>query len=371
MRTAVNAAVADAKKRCVDGQIPWEYGAIRREITPYPNKHCLGVLLPGQEDEATNDPDKYKWDEDKAESEQGEGSDAGDQVEDFCPEDWVDGADAEVVYMKKADKDAQHHGNGADAQHHGNGATALTEVETVDEDAIELTFKQDKKLRQLRDADVIFKDIGGTLGASLRNTLANVVHAESKSFAAQMKQDPKVTADLARGIMAEEARMEDARVEYKEQMSLKRENTMAKKALADTDRELKKRKRDLKHQDKVIAAMTASRAYSLASLGDGHKKGGTKDHAKNRSKVLDQVREVGELSAEQTFHWGCFKTAWDESMMAFHKEQWAGVFAQVVQNILTDLLEGQTDALSVFVENEKARVLSNVPALVIPLPESS
>ena len=58
-------------------------------------------------------------------------------------------------------------------------------------------------------------------------------------------------------------------------------------------------------------------------------------------------------------------------MMAFHKEQWAAVFAQVVQNILTDLLEGQTDALSVFVENEKARVLSNVPALVIPLPESS
>ena len=58
-------------------------------------------------------------------------------------------------------------------------------------------------------------------------------------------------------------------------------------------------------------------------------------------------------------------------MMAFHKEQWAGVFAQVVQKMLTDLLEGQIDALSVFVENEKARVLSNVPALVIPLPESS
>jgi hypothetical protein len=209
------------------------------------------------------------------------------------------------------------------------------------------------------------------LGASLRNTLANVVHAESKSFAAQMKQNPKVTADLAKGIMAEEARMEAARVEYKEQMNFKRENTMAKKALADTDRQLKKRKRDLKHQDKVIAAMTASRAYSLASLGDGHKKGGTKDHAKNRSKVLDQVREVGELSAEQTFHWSLFKMALDESMMAFHTGHWAKVFAQVVQKILADLLEGQTDALSVFMENEKARVLSNVPALVIPLPESS
>jgi hypothetical protein len=43
------------------------------------------------------------------------------------------------------------------------------------------------------------------------------------------------------------------------------------------------------------------------------------------------------------------------------------IFAEMVQNILHALLAGHSDALSVFVENEKARVLSNVPALVIPL----
>ena len=57
-------------------------------------------------------------------------------------------------------------------------------------------------------------------------------------------------------------------------------------------------------------------------------------------------------------------------MVAFHKEKWAGVFAEMVQKVLQDLLAGQTDALSVFVESEKARVLSDVPALVIPLPGS-
>ena len=350
--------------------LPWTYAAIRGEIKPYPNKHCLGVLLPGQEDEATNDTDKYKWDEDKAENELGEESDAGDQIEEFCPEDWVAGAAAEGEYMKKADTDAQDHGNGADAQQHGDGATPLAEVETVDEDAIELTFTQSKTLRLLRDADVIFKDIGGIVGASLRNTLANVVHKEGKSFAAQMKHDPKVTADLARGIMAEEAHMAEARVEFKEQMNLKRENTLAKKALADIDRQLKKRKKDVKHQEAVMKALAASRAYSLAELGHGNKKGGTKDHIKTRSKLLDQVREVAELSPEQIFHWSFFKSTWDVAMMAFHKERWPEVFAQMVQKILKDLLDGQTDALSVFVEAEKARVLGNVAALVIPLPGS-
>ena len=229
MRDAVNTAVADAKQRCQDGKIPWTYAAIRKEIPTYPNKNCLHVLLLGQEDEATKDVDKHQWDTEQAAREQEEGSDAGGEVEDFCPEDWVEGADAEKVFMKKADTDVEHHGNGADAQDHGNGATALALVKTVDEGAVELTFKQGARLRHLRNADVIFQRISGSVGASLRNTLAKVVYAEGKSFAAQMKQNPKVTADLAGGIRAEEARMRDARVEYVEQMKLKRENTLAKR----------------------------------------------------------------------------------------------------------------------------------------------
>ena len=51
MRTAVNAAVADAKRRCENGEIPWTYAAIKKEITPYPNRNCLDVFLLVQEDE--------------------------------------------------------------------------------------------------------------------------------------------------------------------------------------------------------------------------------------------------------------------------------------------------------------------------------
>ena len=57
-------------------------------------------------------------------------------------------------------------------------------------------------------------------------------------------------------------------------------------------------------------------------------------------------------------------------MAAFHKDKWAGVFAEIVQNLLKDLLAGKIDALSVFMEIEKTRVVSNVPALVIHLPGS-
>ena len=57
-------------------------------------------------------------------------------------------------------------------------------------------------------------------------------------------------------------------------------------------------------------------------------------------------------------------------MVAFHKDKWAEAFAEMMQQLLQDLLAGKTDALSVFVENEKTRVLSHVPALVIHMLES-
>ena len=57
-------------------------------------------------------------------------------------------------------------------------------------------------------------------------------------------------------------------------------------------------------------------------------------------------------------------------MAAFHKDHWAGFFAEMMQTFLDELLTGQADALSVFVEHEKARELDDVLALVVPLLES-
>ena len=57
-------------------------------------------------------------------------------------------------------------------------------------------------------------------------------------------------------------------------------------------------------------------------------------------------------------------------MAAFQKDRCAGLFVEMMQTFLDELLTGQADALSVFVENEKARVLDDVLALVVPLLES-
>jgi ATPase subunit of ABC transporter with duplicated ATPase domains len=183
-----------------------------------------------------------------------------------------------------------------------------------------------------------------------------------------MKQDKRVCAELYAGMQAEEARYRGQWDEYKEQMKLKREAALATDKLKEADKALKGAKKERKHEEQVLAAMVSARAFTLPMLGNGKKKGGTQQNQKNRYEVLERVRAVAELSPEQTNNWHLFKIAWDEAMAVFHGDTWGETFAQMMKTVLDDLLAGKTDALSVFVENEKKRILSTVPALVIPAP---
>lgn len=64
-------------------------------------------------------------------------------------------------------------------------------------------------------------------------------------------------------MQAEEARFRHARVEYTEQMKLKRENKLATDKLQETDRTLKQAKEEMRQNAKVLEAMNKSRAYTL------------------------------------------------------------------------------------------------------------
>ena len=116
----------------------------------------------------------------------------------------------------------------------------------------------------------------------------------------------------------------------------------------------------------MVMAAQEVRAYSLEMLGKGKKKGGLQQHQKARLEVLQRLRKAAELSPEQTSQWEFFKTTWDREMAEAHGEDWAELFAQMVQQVLNDLSEGRGNALSVFMHNETKRVLADTPALLVP-----
>jgi hypothetical protein len=146
----------------------------------------------------------------------------------------------------------------------------------------------------------------------------------------------------------------------------KKTETRVEHALKEAMAKLQKARKEQRAAEAVVTAMEAARGYSLTMLGQGKKKGGLQQHQKARFEVLDRVRQVAELSPEQTGQWNYFKHTWDEEMAEAHGANLGQLFAEIVQQVLNDVLEGKRNALSVFMENESKRVLSTIPGLLIP-----
>ena len=53
-------------------------------------------------------------------------------------------------------------------------------------------------------------------------------------------------------------------------------------------------------------------------------------------------------------------------MAATHQDNWGRLFSEMVQAVLNDLSDGKTAALSIIMESEKQRVLSDEPMLFVP-----
>ena len=172
--------------------------------------------------------------------------------------------------------------------------------------------------------------------------------------------------EMRAGLEAEEAVYRRGRLEFQEYMKQKREKKRVENELKEAKASLQRARKEQRDAEAVVTAMEEVKWYSLEMLGKGKKRGGTQQNQKARLEVLQRLRKAAELSPEQTSQWEYFKTTWDREMAEAHEEDWAELFAELVQQVLNDLAEGRSNALSVFMHNETRRVLAETPALLVP-----
>ena len=82
--------------------------------------------------------------------------------------------------------------------------------------------------------------------------------------------------------------------------------------------------------------------------------------------MLERVRLIAELSPEQRNDWEYFRVNWDKQMAEYHGEDWAELFAEMIQHVLDELGAGHANAFSAFMHRETQRVLADVPVLQLP-----
>ena len=124
MRGKIDAAVAEVEARFHAGKLPWSYQTVKSLIGAYPRRRHLDVVLPGQEDEATADPEGVPWEQTPSDSQFAaddgcDGMSDGDpgEVLDFDPEDWVypenrPSAGEGDVEIGAGASESSHHGHG-------------------------------------------------------------------------------------------------------------------------------------------------------------------------------------------------------------------------------------------------------------------
>ena len=172
--------------------------------------------------------------------------------------------------------------------------------------------------------------------------------------------------EMRAGLEAEEAVYRRGRLEFQEHMQQKREKARVENELKEAKASLQRARKEQRDAEAVVTVMEEVKVYSLEMLGKGKKRGGAHQNQKARLEVLQRLRRAAELSPQQTSQWEYFKTNWDREMAEAHGEDWAELFAELVQQVLNDLGEGRSNALSVFMHNETRCVLAENPALLVP-----
>ena len=130
------------------------------------------------------------------------------------------------------------------------------------------------RLRSLKEAQDIFKDIGGTMGASLKDTVSRVMHMETKRIATRMRGDERVYQDLRTWLEAEEESFRRERLAFQEHMQRKREQARVEHELQEARAELQNARKHQRAAEVAVTAMEAMKAYSLEMLGKGRKHAG-------------------------------------------------------------------------------------------------
>ena len=104
--------------------------------------------------------------------------------------------------------------------------------------------------------------------------------------------------------------------------------------------------------------------FTPDALGQGYKIAGGAKGKQRRFEVLYRLARIkAGLSAGQKNDWQWFKEAWGGAMVDEYKDNWGSTFASWMQRVVDD---DRSNAFSVFVYNETARVLHGTMALYVP-----
>ena len=141
-----------------------------------------------------------------------------------------------------------------------------------------------------------------------------------------------------------------------------RKRKLTIKELVHQQEELQQKRVALQKASTIVECLQAVKSYDLVDLGQGHAKGGTREHHHNRMQVMDRVRgKAAPLPPELLNDWTWFCKHWDATRLALlwpdaKKAAWAKQFKDIMIKLTEDIRAGP-QALVAWMQQERAQYL--------------
>ena len=337
MRDKLDAAVADVREEFQNGRLKWTHTDVKRLILPFPRHGKVDEALERMGDDTAEADGEVPFNNE---------SDVENDESDFevLPEVAVAaGADPEAAVAAEPAPGA------AGADPHLSDTAGAAEVAT---DSAQL-------IGAFEAAATVLRDVGAM---SQVVALENEIAKERRRARNLGREDPGVLQALAALQDAASARaakrrrmIEDANAK---QVTLGQLNAKLRKARTD----LVAKRKAIAEAEALVETRHAIKSFSLKELGGessgGRSRGGAAAAKKRRLEVLERMARLGSgLSPSQRNDFAWWKGAWDDAAVAEYGENWPHTFMGWLQDVLTRIENGESNAFSVFVFNETRRWL--------------
>ena len=348
MRNKVDEAIRQVNHDVRAERIQWSYHCVKQLLVECPAHDKYDRILKNIEADDEGIPEGElpyaETDEEGPSDAEDDGSGGDDEGQHAAGVDVADEANADDGSNDHDAVEQCHELVDIDSRPEGEGLAAHVAVST-------------NKIRAYTSAMETFEEAGAI---KMAVQCKNAIDSERRRLRYFSKEDPAVALQLMSMQDAEAARQRKRRRELAEAndraSTLKRLKTQIKEETAM----LAAQKRKLAEEANHAKIKSEVATFTPESLGYQAHNWRKVEFKKRRYDVLDRLSKLGKgLSPAQMRDFGWFKESWDEKMLDEEQELWGFNFLTLVQKILLDVAEGQTNAFSKFMHSETHRVLDH------------
>ena len=342
MRQRRAAVTHDVNVEVDAGRLRWRFHDVYRVVNPFP-LHGKGHDNEPMDKGSDSDADDHAFEEDMAQSE----------------------SDGSVGTLEDYDPSAKVAEDGVQ-QTQGPHATQSTAVAVNATERSEMDALLQTSQAKLQSMQVVLHQVQAIGSLSLEAQVQKAIHMEERKVRILARENPDITHAFCDEQDAERWKIRRGQLSIRKAFAEEKQRRMTIQDLIAHQEKLRLQHLKLLKASTVVECEKALKSWDTEDLGQGHERGGSRQHVKNRMAILERLRTRSKpLPPDLANDWHWFLKQWDAARLRHmpprQRNAWGSQFRDIVRNLLARL-KHDDDALATWIRAERSHHLCE-PAL--------